>query len=316
GMTGAALSLPSLPTAGRLGMSDIERIQATAGRLHQLDNAHGGVEIAQIAARYIEYVEHAARRCAYGGNVQTALHRTLGELCASCAWFSFDAGHQDTARRWWDTGLRYALLGRDRLLQARIWSSMSHQASQLGHGAEAVAIARAALDDTRGVRDGELSSLLHTRVARGHAVQGERGWCGRSLHQAEQTYDQEPADPLKWLGFYSAGEVASTTALCHLDLGLYDDAVRHAHAALAAVEPTPFRRNRLAGHVRLARCLAAAGELDAAIAAGTDALDLVPHVSSPRVMAGLTGFRDDLLIRRPAGAADFLERYEAVVPCP
>ncbi|MEV7427764.1 hypothetical protein [Streptomyces sp. NPDC091212] len=313
GLTGAVLSLPSLPGAGRLGMSDVDRIKATAVQLHQLDNLHGGTQVAEIAARYIEYVEHAARRCTYGGNVQTALHRALGELCASAAWFCFDAGQQDAARRWWDTGLRYALLGRDRLLQARIWSSMSHQAALLGHGAEAVAIARAALEDTRGVRDGTLSSLLHTRVARGQSVQGEKGWCGKSLARAEQAYDQAPAEPLTWLGFYSAGEIASSTALCHLDLGLYRQAVDGARAALDEVTSTPFRRNELAGHVRLARCLGAAGELDAAMAAGHSALELVPEVRSPRVMAGLAEFRDDLLIRRPAGATDFSERYEAVV---
>ncbi|MFJ2178875.1 tetratricopeptide repeat protein [Streptomyces sp. NPDC087851] len=313
GLTGAVLSLPSLPTAGRLGMSDIDRIRTTATQLHQLDNLHGGTQVAEIAARYIEYVEQAARHCTYGGTVQTALHRTLGELSASCAWFHFDAGQQDTARRWWDTGLRYALLGRDRLLQARIWSSMSHQATLLGHGAEAVAIARAALEDTRGARDGTLSSLLHTRVAQGHAVQGEKGWCGKSLARAEQAYDQAPAEPLRWLGFYSTGEIASTTALCYLDLGRHDQAVDSARTALDAVLATPFRRNHLAGHVRLARCLGAAGELDAAMAAGHSALSLVPEVRSPRIMAGLVGLRDDLLIRRPAGAADFSERYKAVV---
>ncbi|MFJ5226285.1 hypothetical protein [Streptomyces sp. NPDC088400] len=316
GLTGAALALPPLPGAGRLGMSDIDRIQATSAQLHQLDNAHGGEQVAEIAARYIEYVEHAARHCTYGGAVQTRLHRTLGELCASAAWFYFDAGQQEAARRWWDTGLRYALLGRDRLLQARIWSSMSHQASALGHGAEAVAIARAALEGTRNVRDGMLSSILHTRVARGYSVQGEKGWCGKSLHRAEQAYDQEPAEPMRWLSFYSAGELFSTTALCHLDLGLYDQAVQGASAALAAVQSTPFYRNQLAGHVRLARCLGAAGELDAAMAAGESALSLLPQVRSPRIMAGLTSFRDDLLVRRPAGAADFSERYEAVVTCP
>ncbi|MFE1957238.1 hypothetical protein [Streptomyces sp. NPDC059479] len=139
-------------------------------RLHQFDDLHGGAELSPAAAHYIDHVESAVRRCTYGDRVQTGLYKALGEVATSAGWFAFDDGQQKTARHWWDTGLRYALLARDKRLQARIWSSMSHQACVLGHGGEAVAIARAALAETRGRRDGQLSALLHTRVARGYSV--------------------------------------------------------------------------------------------------------------------------------------------------
>jgi tetratricopeptide (TPR) repeat protein len=316
GLTGSLLTLPPLPESGRLGMADVDRILAAAAELHQIDDLHGGVQVADVAALYIEYVEDAARRCTFSGRVQNRLYAALGEMATSAGWFTFDAQRHEEARRHWDAALRYALLARDNLLQARIWSSMSHQAWQLGHGGEAVSIARAAMDQTRGRRDPQLSALLHTRVAQGHAIQNEAGWCARSLLRAEKEFDREPSEPQRWLGFFNAGELSATATLCFLDLNDYPRAVGAAREALHIVESTPFRRNQMAARVRLGRALAGAGELDEAVTAGDDALWLLAEVHSPRIVARLDQLRDDLLGRGAPGAAEFSERYEAVATCP
>ena len=312
GLTGSLLALPPLPESGRLGMSDMDRIQFAAAKLHQIDDLHGGGELSDVAARYIKYVEDAARRCTYGGNVEIRLNQSLGEMSTSAGWFAFDAGQQDKARRWWDAGLRYALLGRDKLLQARIWASLSHQAWLLGHGGEAVSIARATLDETRGRRDGQLSSLLHTWVAQGHALQGEASWCARSLLRAETEFDREPTEPQRWLGFYNASEVSATATLCFMDLGQYGKAVSVARESLSTMQSSPFRRNQLASQVRLGRALAAAGELEEAAAIGNEALVLLPDVHSSRIGVRLKQLRDELVDRAAPGAMEFSERYEAV----
>lgn len=312
GLTGSLLALPPLPESGRLGASDVDRVQAAAAKLHQIDDLCGGGQLSDIAARYIKYVEDAARRCTYGGNVEARLHRALGEMATSAGWFAFDALQQDKASRWWDAGLRYALLGRDKPLQARIWSSMSHQAWKLGHGSEAVTIARAALEETRGRRDGQLSSLLHSRVAQGHALQGESGWCARSLLRVEKEFDREPVEPERWLAFYNVGEVSATAALCFMDLRQYDKAVDAARESLRAVQSGPYRRNQLASQVRLGRALSGAGELEEAMAVGNEALALLPEVRSPRIGGRLKQLRDELVDRVAPDAMEFSQRYEAV----
>ncbi|MEU9334009.1 hypothetical protein AB0D49_12745 [Streptomyces sp. NPDC048290] len=314
GITGSLLTLPPLPDSGRLGMSDIGRIKAAAAGLHRIDDLHGGVRVADVAAQYIEYVEAAARRCTISGRAQEQLYTALGEMATSAGWFAFDARRQEDARRHWDTALRYALLAGNALLQARVWSSMSHQAWQLGYGGEAVAIARAALDRTRGRRDGQLSALLHTRVAQGHAIQREAGWCARSLLHAEIEFDKEADVPQQWLGFFNAGEIAATTTLCFLDLRDGARAVDSARAALHSVEATPFQRNKFAARVRLARALGDAGELEEAVSAADDALKLLPGVRSARIAARLDQLRDILLNRGAPGATAFSERYKAVTP--
>ena len=145
--------------------------------------------------------------------MQGHLHRALGDLAASTGWFAYDAGQHDRARSWWDTALRYALLARDPLLQARIWSYMARQACDLGHGGEAVAIARAALDATRNRRRARLSALLHARVALGHAVDGRGARCGQSLRRAEQSLDLDDTHPDPWLAFVGPYELLGQAAL-------------------------------------------------------------------------------------------------------
>ncbi|MEU0841851.1 hypothetical protein ABZ370_20615 [Streptomyces sp. NPDC005962] len=290
---GTLLALPTLPESGRLGMSDISRIRGAEARLVALDAQHGSAQLAEVAARYVEHVEYSMRRCTYGGRVQTSLHQTLGEMCEQTGWLSYDSGRYEQARHWWDTGLRYALLARDSTLQARIWAGMSRQAVDLGHGAEAVAIARAALDATRNRRHRRLSALLHTRVALGCSVDGEKGRCGQSLHRAEQEMDREHDETPPWLAFCGPGELAGQVALCFYNLGDYAKAAQADRDALTDLAPA-FRRNQFATHVSLARSLLAGGELDEALVSGHQALDLLPAVRSPRWAGPLAQVRRDM----------------------
>lgn len=306
---GTLLALPVLPEQRRLGMADIAQIRSAEASLTQLDAQHGGAQLADVAGQYIEHVEHFMRHCTYGSQVQGMLHQALGEMCARAGWLSYDSGLHDKARHWWDTGLRYALLARDPMLQARIWSNMSRQAVDLGHGSEAVAIARAALDATRNRRHPRLSTLLHTWVALGHSLNREKGRCGQSLHRAEQELDRASGEAPPWLAFCGPDEVSAQTALCFYNLGDYKRAAQADRNALALVQPGEFRRNAFATYVGLARNCLAAGEMEEALAAGHQALDLLPEVRSPRWAAHLEHFRKDVLDRSLRGAAEFADQY-------
>ncbi|KPI08944.1 hypothetical protein OK074_3468 [Actinobacteria bacterium OK074] len=307
---GSLIALPPLPESGRLGLSDIVRIREAEAHLVQLDSQHGSAQLADIAGRYIEHVEHTMRHCTYGGRVQTQLHQALGEICEEAGWLAYDSGRHDQARSRWDTALRYALLARNPMLQARVWASLSRQAVDLGHGAEAVAIARAALDATRGRRDPRLSALLHSRVALGHSAERESGRCAQSLHRAEQEFDRASGQAPAWLAFCGPDELAAQTALCFFNLGDYARAAEADRDALALMETDEFRRNAFATHVSMARNLLAAGEADGALESGHDALGLLREVRSARWSAHLAQFRDDVLDRAPRKAEGFADRYQ------
>lgn len=308
---GAVIALPSLPTAGRLGHGDIDAIQAATTRLHALDDEHGGSELAAVAAAYVDHVEQAARTCTYGGTVQNRLHQALGQLAASAGWFAYDGGRQADARRWWDLGIRYATLAGDVMLQARIWSYMARQSCDLGHGGEAVALARVALDRTRPRRDFRLSALLHARVALGHSLNGERSRTGQSLHRAEQALGRAPETTLPWLSFCGPAELIGQAALCDYNLGRFEDAADRDVDALALL-PAGFGRNSFATQVSLARNCLAARRTEEALDAGKRAVDLLPRVKSPRWAAHLADFAQAVQRQGSATAgADFAEHYRA-----
>jgi transcriptional regulator with XRE-family HTH domain len=311
---GTVLALPVLPTRGRLGLGDIDAVQAASARLHTLDDRHGGAELAEVAARYVEHIEKSARSCSYGMAVQKALHTAIGDLAASAGWFAFDGGRQEAARLWWDRALRYAVLAGDPALQARIWSYMARQSCELGHGGEAVAIARVALDATRHRRDPRLSALLHSRVALGHSLTGEAGRAGQSLHRADRLLDAfDRADSEPWLMFMGPAEITGQAALVEYNLGAYGAAVERDEVALGMLSEG-FARNGFAAQVSLARNRLAAGDADAAITAGHRALDVMggDGVNSPRWGRHLARFVHDAQQGAPAGAAQFAERYREV----
>ena len=311
---GSLIALPTLPESGRLGMTDIQRICDTEAQLLGLDDQYGSKQLADVAARYIDHVETSMRHCSYGGRVRTHLHGILGSMCAVTGWLSYDSDRHEDARRWWDTGLRYALLARDPSLQARIWSYMSRQAVDLGHGAEAVAIARTALDATRNRREPRLSALLHTRVALGHSVHGEKGRCAQSLHRAEVEIDHACGQPPAWLAFCGPDELAAQHGLCFSNLGDHAKAAQADRDALTLIQSGGFRRNTFATHVSLARNLLASGEADAALASGYNALALLPEVRSPRWSKHLTQFQQDVLNCGLKDAAEFADHYRRAAP--
>lgn len=309
-LSGALLFLlPALPETGRLGMSDIARIHEGEAQLTDLDSRHGSAEIAGAAARYIAHVEQAMRRCTYGSRVQTELNQSLGNLCALAGWLSYDSGQHDKARHWWDSGLRHSLLARNSTLQARIWSYMARQAVDLGHGSEAVAIARAALDAAGPRRDPRLSALLHNRIALGHAVDGRAARCEESLVRAQRAWDRVSGEAPPWMAFVTPHEMLSQGSLCYGQLGRHARAVEWRREAIEQGDGPAFQRNGFADQVLLAQELLSSGEVEEATVAGAKALGFLPRVRSPRWNTALAGFRDNLTARAPRQGEEFADRY-------
>ncbi|RAJ32859.1 hypothetical protein K353_05857 [Kitasatospora sp. SolWspMP-SS2h] len=313
--TGNLLSVAfaPLPASGRIGASDVDRIRESIDRLHAVDDAYGGEQLADIAEQFVAQIEAAMGRCLYGPRVEKALYQVIGQLHASAGWFSFDSGDQARASRNFDSALRASLLANDRLLQARVWAYMSRQSWELGRATETVTIARAALDATRNARDHRLSALLHGRLALGHAASGQGAQCGTALARAETSLDRiggEPADA--WLAFVGPGEVLGTAAMAHMNLGQPDRAAHQEEQGMQLLAPE-FRRNRFAKSIHLAECYLAADQVEQAVSMADTALDLYPSVNCPRWAVHLSQFREKVAsVDLPVTTA-FMERYDATI---
>ncbi len=300
-----------LPASGRIGMADVATVHDANSKLIGVGDLRGGAELADVAERYISHVQDAMGRRTYSPRVETALYEAIGELAASGGWFCFDAGNFTRARRFFETALTSADLADSRTLKARIWSYMSRQAVELRRGSEAVTMARRALETTRAGRDPRLSALLYSRVALGHACQGEAGRASRALVLAETTFDKATNDPPAWLAFCGPAEILGQASLTHQHLGHLDYAEKLQCQALALL-PTAFQRNRLTKTVHLAFCQLDAHRVPEAATSGNDALDLLPTVHSALCAGKLVHLRRRLEpYRRDAQISTFIERFDA-----
>ncbi|MFF2612393.1 hypothetical protein [Kitasatospora sp. NPDC058046] len=301
-----------LPSSGRIGASDVERIRESITKLHEVDDLYGGDQLADIAEEFVRQIEKAMARCLYGPSVEKALYRVIGELHASAGWFAFDSGDQERASKNFDSGLRAGLLASDRQLQARIWSYMARQSWALGRATETITIARLALDATRNNRDHRLSALLHGRLALGYAASGQKAQTGNSLARAEAVLDRIGPDPVApWLAFVGAGEVLSAGALAYMNLRQPGKAAQQEEQAMA-LRPSGFRRNQFATSVHLSQCYLADGQVELGISMAGKALDLYPTVNCPRWAVHLGTVRDKVAgMDLPEGDV-FVERYDTV----
>ncbi|KPI10141.1 hypothetical protein OK074_3144 [Actinobacteria bacterium OK074] len=304
----AALGLDTIPSAGRIGTSDVERIRALVPALYKHDHQLGGGALHDVAADALRRVQDAVNQCSYGERVERLLYAAMGDLAASAGWFAYDAGRQREAATLYNEALQAGVLAKDGILQARVWSNLAMQARLLDRDQEALRIGRAAVETRQAKTDPWLMTLLHCRQAVGHARTGERGRAQRSLARAESTYERAHGEPAAWLSFLTPAEITGLAGAAHHALGQYGRAAELTADALAMLEPR-FERNRIYYTAQRAQALLDGGDVEEAALTAEQAVDIAGHVQSERVRDKLTGLRRQMLhhTRIPA-AAEFLEK--------
>ncbi|MDX3233790.1 transcriptional regulator [Streptomyces sp. ME19-01-6] len=255
----AALGVDQLPRRGRLGVSDVARIQRTITRLDAHFNGLGGGAVIDVATDYLTRLQHASDHCAYGEQVERELHRAVADVAACAGWSAHDCGRHNLAAQLRNTTLQAALLARDSVSVTRAWSDLAAQADHAGRPAEAARINRTALTE-RHLREHPLiTALLHARLADYLAQTGDSARMGRHLAAAERVYDRaHPAAAASWLAFLTPAELSGLGAIAHQSAGQYARAEQHAGQALGLLAPR-FTRNRAYCTVLLAELQLAQG---------------------------------------------------------
>ncbi|MCI3277666.1 hypothetical protein [Streptomyces cylindrosporus] len=308
----AALGLDAIPSAGRLGASDVERIRAIVPALYNYDHSLGGGALHEVAALALGQVHHALNHCTYGDRVERALYAASGDLAASAGWFAYDAGRQEAATGLYNEALQAGMLAGDGQLQARVWSNLAMQARLLGRDQEALRIGRAAVETRQAKTDPWLMALLHCRQAVGHARVGERVRAERSLVHAETAYGRAKGEPAAWLSFLTPAELTGLAGAAHQALGKHQRAQELTGAALGMLD-SRFERNRVYYQLQRAQALLDGGDVEQAVDEAHRTAAMMERVQSDRVRSRLSDLR--VQMRRYAGsvpeAADFIEQTRA-----
>ncbi|GAA2491128.1 regulator [Streptomyces gobitricini] len=299
-----AVSLAAPPTASvprqrstdrgpgqRVTGGDIAALRSVGELFRTLDHAYGGGHARQALVRYLEHEAEPMLRGVYGETVGRRLFGAAADLTRLAGWTSHDIAAHGLAQRYFVQALRLSQAAGDRAYGSYVLITMSRQAVYLGHGREAVQLARVAQQGVGSSAPPVVQAMLHSVEARGHAVLGEVRACTSSLVRAERALDAaRPGDDVPyWARFFDEAQLADDFGHCHRDLQQYRAAVQHAERSLQLRAPA-FARSRLFCRVVLATARLGLGELDQACALGAEAAQQASEMRSARAVEYVRDF--------------------------
>ncbi|MFE6777135.1 hypothetical protein [Streptomyces sp. NPDC057702] len=259
----AVLGLDQLPEHGRIGASDIARIDSALARLDSHFNGLGGGAVSEAASELLIRLRRTAADCTYSSRIEAELYRTMSAAAACGGWSSHDCGRPERAARLRHDALQAALLSRDPAAVTRAWSDLAVQAEQEQRPREAARIVQTALDERHLRHAPQLAALLHARLADYLAADDPRGM-GRHLAAADRAYDRvSAADAASWLAFLTPAELRGLGALAHQSAGQYGRA-EALTAEARGLLGSGFPRNHAYYTVLLGELQLAQGKRDAA----------------------------------------------------
>ncbi|AYG83336.1 55.5 kDa and 49.5 kDa sporulation proteins [Streptomyces hundungensis] len=287
----------------RVTGGDIAALRSVAELFRTLDHAYGGGHARQALVRYLEHEAEPMLRGTYGENVGRRLFAAAADLTRLAGWTSYDIAAHGLAQRYFVQALRLAQAAGDRAYGSYVLVTMSRQAVYLGHGREAVQLARVAQQGVGSAAPPVVQSLLNAVEARGHGVLGEVRACTASLARAERALESaRPGDDVPhWGRYFDEAQLADEFGHCHRDLQQYRTAAQHAERSLQLRAPG-YARSRLFSRVVLATARLGLGELDQACALGAEAAQQASEMRSARAVEYVRDFERRLEPYRDAAA--------------
>lgn len=279
------------PTPRRIGVGDVQRLQARFADVIARDHLHGGRKSIETDALALAEEAMALQQAGSASQrVRGQLYATAAAFASSAMWAAIDGRRFDAAQDHHRRASSLAALSGDTTIAFRIWS---HAGSMYRHLRRAID-AEAANDVARGLsitrRDPLFASLGHARHAAILGLTGDGYGVRRAIDRAQEALEQaDPtADRPSWITIhYDQAELDSLALAAHLALGSFEEAEARAHRSLAVLRPH-MKRSRGITTARLARAQLGQGDIDHAIhTAMSVPTDQAAH---PRVAGMLASF--------------------------
>ncbi|GGO45137.1 MULTISPECIES: regulator [Streptomyces] len=275
----------------RVTGGDIAALRSVGELFRALDHAYGGGHARQALVRYLEHEAEPMLRGTYGEQAGRRLFAAAADLTRLAGWTSYDIAAHGLAQRYFVQALRLSQAAGDRAYGSYVLVTMSRQAVYLGHGREAVQLARVAQQGVGSSAPPVVQALLHAVEARGHGVLGEVRACSASMVRAERALEtSRPGDDVPyWARFFDEAQLADEFAHCNRDLQQYRAAAQHAERSLQLRAPG-YARSRLFCRVVLASARLGLGELEQACQLGADAAQAAGEMRSVRAVEYVRDF--------------------------
>lgn len=267
----------------RVTAGDVTALRSVAELFRGLDNTYGGGHARQALVRYLEHEAEPMLRGSYGEQLGRQLFAAAAGLTRLAGWTAYDIAAHGLAQRYFVQALRLSQAAGERMYGSYVLVTMSRQAVYLGHGREAVQLARVAQQGVGASAPPVVQSLLHSAEARGHGVLGEVRACTASLARAERALEAaRPGEEVPhWARFFDESQLADEFGHCHRDLLQYRAAAQHAERSLQ-LRGAGYARSRLFCRVVLATARLGLGEIEQACSLGAEAAQAAAEMRSVR----------------------------------
>ncbi|MFH9109426.1 regulator [Streptomyces albus] len=299
----------------RVTGGDVAALRSVCELFRALDHAYGGGHARQALVRYLEHECEPMLRGVYGEQLGRRLFAAAADLTRLAGWTSYDIAAHGLAQRYFVQALRLTQAAGDRSFGAYVLVTMSRQAVYLGHGREAVQLARVAQQGVGTSVPPVIQALLHAAEARGHGVLGEVRACTASLARAERALEtaRPSEDVPAWARFFDEAQLADEFGHCHRDLQQYRAAAQHAERSLQ-LRGAGYARSRLFCRVVLATARLGLGEIEQACQLAGEAAHQAAEMRSVRAHEYVRDFERRLEPYRDAAAVrQYREKVSALV---
>jgi len=284
------------PSHQRVGMRDVRAIKDAAGMFMQLDFKYGGGHGHKALRHYFRHEVLPLLDASYSEKVGTALFGAAAEVSQLLARTAYDTGNHQLAHRYLTSTLRLSQVIDDRMFGARILGNLSHQANYLGNHAQAIQLARAAVEGAKGRATPRAMANYSAMEARALSNAGDRIAAGRAMNEAERHFEHaDTAEDPAWLGYFDSAELMGELCHCFRDLKMRREAVEQAQRAVDSTDP---KYARTLGFCRmvLAQSQLLNGELEAAVTTASLAVDGGDTLQSSRFQRYVTDFQAEVSI--------------------
>lgn len=180
----------------RVGLAEVQAVEAAADLYTRMDLAHGGIMAAAMARGSLSWAVELLERPMIP-QVRERLSSAIGLLADRLGWAVYDAGDTANATRVLTLALDNSARGADRDLRAHVMLDLSTVVTDAGRPSEGVEILRLALGDER-ISFTERANL-HAVAARHCAAAHDRQAGLRHVELAEEALNRpRPASSPEW----------------------------------------------------------------------------------------------------------------------
>lgn len=254
---------PPLAAGAPVGAAHVRELRLALANLYALDDAFGGADVRPLAVRLLRRIRRVINTCDYPDTIGRQLQLAAAQTAEHCGWLSFDAWHQDDARRYWGEALATARVLHDEPLEVVVLASMSLQALYENRAREARDLARAAQDRAANCSSPAVLSLLAVREAYALARMQDQAGARRALALSMRLMEKGGNGRVTpdWASFHGPAELTYAQGQLYAEAGHYKAAVPYVHAALSQ-QYGAYGRNRALYRLTLAGALIRSGEVE------------------------------------------------------